>query len=108
MLVLCELKEILRRDLLLDTSVQQSLPVSHVTEDFNFLLGCNLLLNVALHASEHEWLQNRVESLELVLVELTLVHGGCLDIFRKPLLELLVIVEQLGHDKVKKGPELGH
>ena len=49
-----------------------------------------------------------MQSLELVLVELTLVHARRLDVLREPLLELLVIVEQLWHDKVKQGPELGH
>ena len=43
-----------------------------------------------------------------MLVQLTLVHGGSLDVFREPLLELLVIVEQLWHDKMEQSPELSH
>ena len=43
-----------------------------------------------------------------MLVQLTLVHGGSLDVFGEPLLELLVIVEQLWHDKMEQGPELSH
>ena len=31
--------------------------------------------------------------------------GSILDIFAKPLAELVVIVEKLGHDEVKEGPE---
>ena len=49
-----------------------------------------------------------MKSFKLMLVQLTLVHGGSLDVFGEPLLELLMIVEQLWHNKMEQGPELSH
>ena len=49
-----------------------------------------------------------MKSLELMLVELTLVHGGGLNVFGEPLLELLVVVEEFWHDEMKEGPKLSH
>jgi hypothetical protein len=49
-----------------------------------------------------------VKSLELMLVQLALVHRRGLDVLGEPLLELLVVVEQFWHDEMKEGPKFSH
>jgi hypothetical protein len=80
----------------------------HYTLDHLFSLRGDLLLNVFLKPSEHEWLENQMQSFQLVLIKLTLVHGMLLDIFGEPFLELFVVVEELGHNEMKQSPKLSH
>lgn len=49
-----------------------------------------------------------MKSLELMLVELTLIHGMLLNIFGEPFLELLMVIEELRHDKMKESPKFSH
>ena len=67
-----------------------------------------LVLHVLLNATEHEGLQDRVQALQLLLVQRALLLRVRLDVLGEPLLELLVRVEQLGHDEVQQRPQLGH
>jgi len=64
------------------------------------LLLTQLVLHVLLDAPEHEGLQDRVQTLQLLLVQRALLLRVRLDVLGEPLLELLVRVEQLGHDEV--------
>lgn len=58
-----------------------------------------------LDSSQHEGLENHVQAAQLMLVEFaTLVFSSILDVFRKPFVELVVRVEQTGHDEVQKRP----
>ena len=66
------------------------------------------MLNVLLEASKHEWLQDHMQALQLMLVKLSLVHAVLLDVLGEPLLKLLVIIEELRHDEVKQCPQLSH
>ena len=49
-----------------------------------------------------------MQTFELVLVKLSFVHWGSFNVFGEPLLELLVVVKQLWHDEMEKGPQLSH
>lgn len=54
--------------------------MSHGTLN-NFLhLRSDLLLDVLLQTSQHERLEDQMETFELMLVEFTLVHGVVLDV----------------------------
>ena len=106
--VLLELEQVACANLILDPLIEYSLTIGHLAGKFNFRLRAYFLLNISLKTAQHKGLEHGMQSLELVLVELALVHARRLDVLREPLLELLVIVEQLWHDKVKQGPELGH
>lgn len=75
LLILCKLEEVFGRYLLLDPGVKNALAVGHVTKKLDFFFRRYFLLHVALHASEHEWLEDGVQPLQLMFVELTLVHG---------------------------------
>jgi hypothetical protein len=80
------------------------LALSHFTEYLALDFGGDLVFYVFFNATEHEGLENGVETLELVHVEGTLVLGVGLDVFTEPLLELFVGVEELGHDEMQEGP----
>ena len=59
-----------------------------------------------LNATQHEWLQNHVQTTKLVLVQLAaFVLSRILDVLREPLVELIVGVEQARHDEVQEGPQ---
>jgi hypothetical protein len=58
-----------------------------------FGLGCDFLLDIFLESPKHERLKDEMQSLELMLVQFSLVHGVLLNVFGEPLLELLVVVE---------------
>ena len=67
--------------------------------------GNNLLaqfvLNVFLDAAQHERFEDHVKSTKLVFVEfIALVLRGILDVLREPLVELVMGIEQAGHDKM--------
>ena len=49
-----------------------------------------------------------MQTLELVLVQLTLVHGVCFNVLRKPFLELFMRIKQFWHDEMQQRPELSH
>jgi hypothetical protein len=49
-----------------------------------------------------------VQPLQLNFVQLSLVEALCFDVFTEPLLELFVVFEKLGHNKVKQGPQFCH
>lgn len=60
-----------------------------------------------LHATEHEWLEDHVETAELVLVEFTpFVLRGVLDVLGEPFTEFIMRVEETRHDEVKERPQL--
>ena len=107
-LVDSQLKQVWNSNLGFDSVIKDLLSESHLTPDGFLMFGSDLLLDVLLEASQHEWLQNEMESLQLMLVQLSLVHGVLLNVLGKPLLELFVVVEQLWHDKVEKSPEFSH
>jgi hypothetical protein len=73
-----------------------------------FSLGCDFLLDIFLQSSKHEGLKDEMQSLQLMLVQFSLVHGVLLDVLREPLLELLMVVEKFWHDEMQKCPELCH
>ena len=100
--------EVLVRDLRADPLVQESLSVGHVAVEDNLCLGCDLLLDILLESAQHKWLQHSMKSLQLNLVQLSLVEALSFDVFAKPLLELFVVLEKLGHNKVKQGPQFCH
>ena len=53
----------------------------HLALNDLFSLGSDLLLHILFESPEHEWLQNQMKPLQLMLVELTLIHRVLLDIF---------------------------
>eukprot|EP00958_Prasinococcus_capsulatus_P003142 scaffold279_cov369-Prasinococcus_capsulatus_cf.AAC.7 len=71
------------------------------------LLG-HLRLDVALDAPQHEGLDDLVQSAQLVLVERVTTVSVTLDALAEPLVEMLVRVEERGHDEVQQRPQLGH
>ena len=106
--VCCQVEEISNFYLVLDPVVQNFLSVSHDALDDGFFLWSYLLLDIDLEPSQHEWLKDQMKSLELMLVQLSLIHGVLFNIFGKPFLELLMIIKQLWHDEMKKCPKLSH
>lgn len=73
-LALEHFKELLYRQFALNLVVQFFLPLGHLAIHLNFVLLPYFVLHVLLDPSQHEWLENRVKSLKLVLVQLFLVH----------------------------------
>jgi hypothetical protein len=71
-------------------------------------LRCYFLFDIFFQSSKHEWLQNQMQPFKLMLVKLTLVHRMLFNVFRKPFLKLLVIIEKLRHDEMKQCPEFCH
>ena len=71
-------------------------------------LACLLaefVLHMSLDTTKHEWLQDHMQTAELVLIELaTFVLRSILDVLRKPLVEFVVGIEQTRHDEVQKRP----
>ena len=82
--------------------------MSHHALDYLFGLRGNFLFHIFFQSPEHERLEDQMKPLELMLVELTLIHRMLLDIFGEPLLKLLVVIKKLGHDEVEQGPKLCH
>ena len=80
----------------------------HSTE----LEGCDemylitkFVLNMTLHSTQHEGFQDHVQPPKLVLIQLTtLVLRSVLDDLRKPLVELIMRVEQTRHNEMQQGP----
>ena len=59
-----------------------------------------------LNATQHERLQDHVETTKLVLVQLAaLVLSRVLNVLREPLVKLVMRVEQARHDEMKERPE---
>ena len=70
-------------------------------------LFAEFVLDMALHTTQHERLQDHMKTAQLVLVEFApLVLGSILDILREPLVELVVRVEQSRHDEMEESPQL--
>ena len=69
-----KLEEIVRRNLVFNALIENSLSVCHVTDQLDLSLLTDLLLNITLQSTKHEWLENCMQSFELMLVELSLVH----------------------------------
>ena len=74
--------------------------MSHDAVNHLFSLRGYLLLHVFLKTPQHERLEDQMQTLELVLIELTLIHRVLLDIFREPFLKLLMVVKKLWHDEM--------
>lgn len=77
-LALNKLEEVLSRDLILDSLIQDSLPMSHCASVSEFGLGSYLQLNIVFKSAKHEWLQDKMKPSELVLVNLSLIRQGVL------------------------------
>ena len=73
----------------------------HGACDNLFSFRSNFLFNIFLEPPQHERLKDKMKSLELMLVKLTLVHRVLLDILRKPFLELLMIIKKLRHNEME-------
>lgn len=106
-LVLLQVEEIFKRNFALDSIVELSLSLRQIAVYLMFYFLPEFFFDVLLHPSQHEGLQNGVESVQLSLLELPLVLS-VLYIPGKPLLELVVGVEELRHDEVEQGPEFRH
>lgn len=76
--------------------------------DHYFCFRRDLLFHVFLETTQHKGLKHSVESFKLNFVELSLVETRCFNVFTEPLLELLVVIEKFGHNKMQKGPQLSH
>lgn len=108
LLALLRLKERLQGYLRPYLLIESLLSVGQFANNFMLKLLTELLFDVLLNPSEHEGLEYCMESVELVLLDLPWVSRVCLDILREPLLELVVVIKQLGHNKVQQSPELRH
>ena len=65
------------------------------------------VLNMTLHSTQHEGFQDHVQPPKLVLIQFTaLVLRSILDVFREPLVELIMRIEQTWHDEMQQGPQL--
>ena len=65
------------------------------------------ILNVTFHSPQHKRLQDRMKTTELVLVEpAALILRGIFNILGEPFIELVMRIEQAGHDEVQQGPQL--
>jgi len=82
--------------------------MGHDTCDNLFSFRCDFLFNIFLEPPQHERLEDKMKSLELMLVQLTLVHRVLLNILRKPFLELLMVIKKFRHDEMEQSPKLGH
>jgi hypothetical protein len=49
-----------------------------------------------------------MKSIELILLNVSRVARISFNIFGKPLFKLIVVIEELRHDKVKQSPKLCH
>jgi len=68
----------------------------------------NFVLNVLLYASQHEGLQNCMQSLNFDLIKLLLVLTVCLDVLGEPLIEQLMRIKEIRHHKVEQCPKFCH
>lgn len=60
---------------------------------------------MAFHTTQHEGLQDHMQAAQLMFIQLAaFVLRGILNILREPLVELVVGIEQTGHDEVKQSP----
>ena len=63
------------------------------------------VLNMTLHSTQHEGFQDHVQPPKLVLIQFTtLVLCSILNVFREPLVELIMRVEQTRHNEMQQGP----
>lgn len=69
-------------------------------------LVAELVLHVLLDPTQHEGLEDHVQTSQLVFVHGSLVVRVVLDVLRKPLAKLVVRIEELGHDEMKERPKL--
>ena len=67
-----------------------------------------LMLDILLYPSQHERLENSMQTLNFNLVEFFLILTVGLNVLRKPLIEELMRVKKVRHDKVEKSPQFGH
>ena len=64
-------------------------------------LLAQFILNVFLDATQHERFEDHMQPTKLVFVKfVALVLRGILDILRKPLVELVMGIEQTRHDEM--------
>jgi hypothetical protein len=69
-------------------------------------LVTQLLLHVLLHTTQHERLEDHMQSSQLFRLELTATSASSiLNVLGEPFGELLVRVEQRRHDEVEQRPE---
>ena len=73
------------------------------TKESDADLLAEFVLDVLLDTTQHERLQDHMQTTKLTLIQLAafVLRGSGLDIFREPLIELVVRVEQAGHDEVQ-------
>jgi hypothetical protein len=70
-------------------------------------LFSQLVLDVSLHAAQHERLENHMKPTQLMLIEPSSTRpSSSFNILREPFRELVMRVEQTRHDEMKQGPEL--
>lgn len=96
------LQKVLNGNLGEERLVQRPLPRTKIDINVNLNLVAQFMVDMALDAAQHEWLQDHVKTPELVLIEsAALVFGGVLDVFGEPFIELIVGVEETGHDEME-------
>ena len=88
--------------------VVSTLSVCQVAVDVKLDLVSKLLLHMLLDTTQHEWLQDHMQSPQLVFVELSVTLCVTLNVLGEPLAELVVRVEQARHDEMKKSPKFLH
>ena len=70
-------------------------------------LLAQLILDVTLNATQHEGLEDHMQTSQLMLVQLaTFVLCSVLNIFGEPFVELVMRIEQTGHNEMQKSPQL--
>ena len=69
-------------------------------------LLAQFVLYMLLDTPQHERFEDHVQPTELVFVEfVAFVLRGILDVLRKPLVELVVGVEETWHDEMQQSPK---
>src|SRR3954469_22988510 len=61
-----------------------------------------------LDTTQHEWLQNHMQSSKLRFIQLRIALCVTFDIFRKPFTKFVVGVKKSWHDEMQKGPKFLH
>ena len=91
-----------------EIAVVGSLTVRQIAEDILLHLVPKFLLYMGLDTAQHEGFEDHVQTLQLVLIELRVALSMAFDILGEPVAELVVGVEQGGHDEMKQSPQLLH
>jgi hypothetical protein len=68
----------------------------------------DFMFDIFFLSPEHKRLEYFMQALDLMLIQLPLVLRMCLNILRKPLLELLMRVKQLRHNEMQQSPQFSH